>query len=110
EKSSRPDLSPHLEAVILQYFVHDRRGAGFIPAPRRRSIVPGPGPVMDERSHGFLRELLETPSPSGYERPIQNVVRQWATPLADEVSTDRHGNVIAALFPQAATPAPLKVL
>ena len=58
---------------------------------------------MDERSHYFLRELLETPSPSGYERPIQDVVRRWATPLADEVRTDRHGNVIAALFPQSGT-------
>ena len=65
---------------------------------------------MDEGSHGFLRELLETPSPSGYERPIQEVVRRWATPLADEVRTDRHGNVIAALFPHEKTPAPLKVL
>ena len=65
---------------------------------------------MDDRSHAFLKELLETPSPSGYERPIQEVVRRWATPLADEVRTDRHGNVIAALFPQMATPAPLKVL
>src|SRR6478752_1753232 len=65
---------------------------------------------MDERSHEFLRELLETPSPSGYERPIQDVVRRWAGPLADEVRTDRHGNVIAALFPQTPTPAPLKVL
>src|SRR5438874_9397400 len=65
---------------------------------------------MDERSHAFLRELLETPSPSGYERPVQDLVRRWAAPLADEVRTDRHGNVIATLFPQAATPAPLKVL
>jgi endoglucanase len=65
---------------------------------------------MDERSHSFLRELLETPSPSGYERPIQDVVRRWAEPLADEVRTDRHGNVIATLFPTQPTPAPLKVL
>jgi tetrahedral aminopeptidase len=65
---------------------------------------------MDERSHTFLRELLETPSPSGYERPIQDVVRRWAGPLADEVKTDRHGNVIAALFPQQSSAAPLKVL
>jgi endoglucanase len=65
---------------------------------------------MDDRSHAFLKELLETPSPSGYERPIQDVVRRWAAPLADEVRTDRHGNVIAALYPQQQTPAPLKVL
>jgi endoglucanase len=65
---------------------------------------------MDDRSHAFLKELLETPSPSGYERPIQDVIRRWAAPLADEVRTDRHGNVIATLFPQQQTPAPLKVL
>ena len=65
---------------------------------------------MDDRSHDFLKELLETPSPSGYERPIQNVVRRWATPLADEVRTDRHGNVIATLFPQQRTVSPMKVL
>ena len=65
---------------------------------------------MDERSHGFLRELLETPSPSGYERPIQDVVRRWAAPLADEVRTDRHGNVTAALFPQDQSAGALKVM
>jgi endoglucanase len=50
---------------------------------------------MHEHSHAFLRRLLETPSASGYERPIQDVVREWAGQYADEVRTDRHGNVIA---------------
>jgi endoglucanase len=50
---------------------------------------------MLDRSLKFLRDLLHTPSPSGYERSIQDVVRTWAKPLADEVRTDRHGNVIA---------------
>ena len=54
---------------------------------------------MHESSHEFLKKLLETPSPSGYERPIQDVVRGWARPLADEVRTDRHGNVIAVVNP-----------
>jgi putative aminopeptidase FrvX len=65
---------------------------------------------MDERSHAFLRELLETPSPSGYERPIQDVVRRWAAPIADEVRTDRHGNVLAALFPRQSVPGAVKIL
>ncbi len=65
---------------------------------------------MDERSHEFLKRLLETPSPSGYERPIQEVVRDWSGAFADEVSTDRHGNVIAALFPSEKTHAPLKIM
>jgi endoglucanase len=50
-------------------------------------------------SHQFLKELLLTPSPSGYERPVQDVVRAWAGRFADEVRTDRHGNVIAARNP-----------
>src|SRR5438874_2109416 len=44
---------------------------------------------MHEPSHAFLKQLLETPSPSGYERPIQDVVRAWAGQFADEVRTDR---------------------
>src|SRR3954465_14779261 len=54
---------------------------------------------MEDSSHSFLRQLLETPSPSGYERPIQEVVRAWAGRYADEVRTDRHGNVVAVRNP-----------
>ena len=54
---------------------------------------------MQGPSHQFLWDLLNTPSPSGYERPIQDVVRAWATQFADEVRTDRHGNVIAGRNP-----------
>src|SRR5262245_37797581 len=54
---------------------------------------------MHEPSHAFLKSLLETPSPSGFERPIQDVVRAWARQYADEVRTDRHGNVIAIRHP-----------
>jgi endoglucanase len=55
---------------------------------------------MQTESHQFLQSLLRTPSPSGYERPIQDVVRAWAKPFADEVRTDRHGNVIAVVNPE----------
>src|SRR5215472_16160241 len=55
---------------------------------------------MQDDSLTFLKNLLLTPSPSGFERPIQDVVRAWARPLADEVRTDRHGNVIAVLHPE----------
>ncbi len=55
---------------------------------------------MREESLSFLRRLVETPSPSGYEQRIQDVVREWAGPLADEVRTDRHGNVIAVRNPE----------
>src|SRR5262249_37169284 len=83
------------------------RGHSCAPPP---VCFPPPGLVLDQRSHAFLRELLETPSPSGFERPIQDAVRRWAAPIVDEVRTDRHGNVIAELFPNPPTPAPFKVL
>jgi endoglucanase len=55
--------------------------------------------VMDESSLHFFRQLLETPSPSGYEQPVQKLIREWAGEFADEVRTDVHGNVIATLNP-----------
>ncbi|OWK41626.1 M42 family metallopeptidase [Fimbriiglobus ruber] len=55
---------------------------------------------MDDRAHAFLKQVLETPSPSGYEQPVQAVVRGWAREFADEVKTDSHGNVFAARFPE----------
>jgi endoglucanase len=55
---------------------------------------------MQDEALSFLKRLLETPSPSGFERPVQDVVREWARPLADEVRTDRHGNVIAVRNPE----------
>jgi len=54
---------------------------------------------MLDASLTFLKTLLQTPSPSGFERPVQDVVRAWAQAYADEVRTDRHGNVIAVLNP-----------
>ena len=56
---------------------------------------------MNDQSHQFLKNLLETPSPSGYERPVQDVVRAYVSDFADEVSTDTHGNVIAVKNPGA---------
>jgi endoglucanase len=54
---------------------------------------------MQESSLAFLKNLLHTPSASGFEHAIQDVVRSWAKPYADELRTDRHGNVIAVLHP-----------
>lgn len=56
---------------------------------------------MDPKAHDFLRALLEAPSPSGYERPAQEVVRTYAADFADTVTTDLHGNVIVATNPDA---------
>ncbi|MCY2966612.1 MAG: M42 family metallopeptidase [Planctomycetota bacterium] len=54
---------------------------------------------MDDHSLRFLKDMLLAPSPSGYEQPVQNVVRTYAGEFADSVTTDWHGNVIAAVNP-----------
>ena len=56
---------------------------------------------MESAARDFLIRLLETPSPSGYERPVQDLVRAYVRGFADQVSTDLHGNVIAAKNPGA---------
>jgi endoglucanase len=61
---------------------------------------------MEAAALEFFKRILETPSPSGYERPVQEVVRQYVAGFADQVSTDLHGNVIAVKNPGA----PLRVM
>ena len=55
---------------------------------------------MDDSALDFLQQLLETPGPSGYEQPVQEVVRSYGRSVADEVTTDCHGNVVLAVNPQ----------
>ena len=47
----------------------------------------------------FFKQLIQTPSPTGFEEKIQAVVRDYMTPYADTLETDVHGNVIAAKNP-----------
>jgi len=54
------------------------------------------GTIMEESAKVFFQKILETPSPSGYEQPVQELVREYAGGFADEVKTDFHGNVIAS--------------
>lgn len=52
-------------------------------------------------SKDFLHKLLQTPSPTGYEQPVQRIVRERMKKYADLIETDLHGNVIVALNPKA---------
>lgn len=56
---------------------------------------------MDKTALAFLERLVAAPSPSGYEQPAQKLMRERMGRFADEVRTDVHGNVIAALNPKA---------
>lgn len=61
---------------------------------------------MDPNAYEFFKTILTTPSPSGYEGPVQEVVRGYVADFADEVRTDLHGNVIAVKNPNA----PMRVM
>jgi endoglucanase len=52
---------------------------------------------MRPQSLEFLRRLLDTPGPSGFEAAPARVWREAAEGFADEVSTDSSGNSVAAL-------------
>ena len=61
---------------------------------------------MDAPARAFLQFILETPSPSGYESRLQQIVRDYLAGNADDVRIDLHGNLIAVK--NAA--APLRVM
>lgn len=50
---------------------------------------------MKTEDFDFLKELVEVPSPSGYEQPAQRVIRKQLEPYADDLRTDVMGNLIA---------------
>ena len=54
---------------------------------------------MSTATKPLLQRLIDSSSPSGFESAVQKVVREELGQYADEVSTDIHGNVIAALNP-----------
>jgi putative aminopeptidase FrvX len=56
---------------------------------------------MNPESKKFLYELLETPSPTGFEQRIQRVVRAHMKKYADTIETDLHGNVIVGINTKA---------
>ena len=52
---------------------------------------------MHETDFKFLQELVETPSPTGWEKPAATVLRARLEGIADEVAVDRLGSVHALL-------------
>src|SRR5512133_3462598 len=52
---------------------------------------------MRKESLKFLEQLLDAPSPSGYEQPAQRDFREYVTPYFDDVSTVGVANVFACV-------------
>src|SRR5690242_9016813 len=55
--------------------------------------------MMREESFTFLKRIVDTPGPSGYEQVVQRVYREEVTPYVTDVRTDVMGNVIAVRNP-----------
>ena len=59
--------------------------------------------MINDASLAFLERLLETPSPSGFEREIRGVIREYVAPFADSIQTDALGNLIVGVNPNGAS-------
>jgi endoglucanase len=56
---------------------------------------------MRELSLEFLRALIATQAPSGFEKEIGDLYRSYVGPFAEKVTTDTLGNVAAIINPNA---------
>ncbi|MDY0189591.1 MAG: M42 family metallopeptidase [Desulfuromonas sp.] len=52
---------------------------------------------MEQQYYDLLKELSQAPSPSGFEQPVQRIIRRELAPFANHVETDVMGNVIGRL-------------
>ena len=55
---------------------------------------------MKPESRTFLKNLLETPSPSGFETRGQKLWVDYVKPFADRVEVDAYGNAFATINPE----------
>jgi putative aminopeptidase FrvX len=60
---------------------------------------------MDDSRREFLFDLLDAPSPSGFETAAQRVWVDYVSEFADEVRTDAYGNAVA-VYEGVSTDAP----
>jgi endoglucanase len=58
--------------------------------------------MLSPSSIAFLKRLLDTPSPSGFEAPAARVWREEAATFADKVTADVAGNSMAEVHPGGA--------
>ena len=52
---------------------------------------------MDKSAQRYLEELTQTPSPSGYEQPIQKVIQKRVESCSETFEVDVHGNIIVGV-------------
>lgn len=58
---------------------------------------------MDDNARQFFHRLVTTPGVSGFEQPVQRVVREYSSSFVQSAETDLHGNLILATNPKSET-------
>jgi len=53
--------------------------------------------MLDKKSLDFLAKFVNIPSPSGFERPAQDVWRTYVSEFADSVDSDVQGNAVGII-------------
>jgi len=56
---------------------------------------------MDKAGYEFLKQLIDVPSPSGYEEEASRLWREWVGKFVDKVYSDVHGNSFGVLKPDS---------
>ncbi|MEY5032682.1 MAG: hypothetical protein RL354_1713 [Planctomycetota bacterium] len=64
------------------------------------AATPGPADTIRPESLGFLKELLDTPSPSGFERDGQRVWMNYVRGFAARTWNDSYNNCFASFGPE----------
>lgn len=59
--------------------------------------------MMDQPAREFFDQLMTTPGVSGFEKPVQDVVRRFAAGFSSEIRADLHGNVMVGVNSGAET-------
>lgn len=52
---------------------------------------------MDDQTYEFLKRLIDTPSPSGYEEPAQAVAAERLREIGASLKVDAHGNLFGRM-------------
>ena len=94
-------------AVVCRptYFFSDAR-----PMPAAPDARPENAPTLADDQREFLFELLQMPSPTGYEAPGQRVWASRVRDVADRIEADAYGNCWATVEPKKATDRTPKLL
>ncbi len=60
--------------------------------------------MLDDKSIGIMKEMMEAFGPSGFEREVNRLVKEYMEPYSDEVITDKLGTVAFTLKGEAESP------